>query len=490
MGVMIDRRWINWGLVAAPAAAAPMALWLTQDGTRPGLVYLAMAPIVYAAGLSGGLTTALGSTFVGLLTLSGLLVFRGGDPPWLASAIFAALGLIAGLSGDRLARVSRRAADANRELRRREAHLESILDSVPDAMVVIDDQGLIRSFSPGAERLFGYSTAEVFERNVSMLMPSPYREQHDGYLERYRRTGERRIIGIGRVVSGERKDGSTFPMELAVGEVEGLGERLFTGFVRDLSERQQTEARLHELQDELVHVTRLTALGEMSSTLAHELNQPLSAISNYLSGLTLMADQPEGLSSKKARDILARTSEQTHRAGEIIRRLRNFVAKGEAEPRLESLSKLIEEAVALAFVGGKELGVRLQVRLDPKLDDVLVDKVQIQQVLLNLIRNAIDAMDEAPVRELAITVTAVDPDFARVSVADTGGGVAGDLADQLFQPFVTSKRTGMGVGLSISRTIVETHGGRIWFEPNPGGGTVFHFTLQRAHLEEDANDGD
>ena len=488
MGVMIDRRWINWGLVAAPAAGAPMALWLTQDGTRPGLVYLAMAPIVYAAGLSGGLTTALGSTFVGLLTLSGLLVFRGGDPPWLASAIFAALGLIAGLSGDRLARVSRRAADANRELRRREAHLESILDSVPDAMVVIDDQGLIRSFSPGAERLFGYSTAEVFERNVSMLMPSPYREQHDGYLERYRRTGERRIIGIGRVVSGERKDGSTFPMELAVGEVEGLGERLFTGFVRDLSERQQTEARLHELQDELVHVTRLTALGEMSSTLAHELNQPLSAISNYLSGLTLMADQPEGLSSKKARDILARTSEQTHRAGEIIRRLRNFVAKGEAEPRLESLSKLIEEAVALAFVGGKELGVRLQVRLDPKLDDVLVDKVQIQQVLLNLIRNAMEAMAVSERRELLIRSERAEGDFVRIVVTDTGPGLPDEVLSHLFQPFVTTKAHGMGVGLSICRTIVESHGGRIQASNLPDGGARFELTLPLLDDDEQADE--
>ena len=321
-----------------------------------------------------------------------------------------------------------------------------------------------------------------------MLMPSPYREQHDGYLERYRRTGERRIIGIGRVVSGERKDGSTFPMELAVGEVEGLGERLFTGFVRDLSERQQTEARLHELQDELVHVTRLTALGEMSSTLAHELNQPLSAISNYLSGLTLMADQPEGLSSKKARDILARTSEQTHRAGEIIRRLRNFVAKGEAEPRLESLSKLIEEAVALAFVGGKELGVRLQVRLDPKLDDVLVDKVQIQQVLLNLIRNAMEAMAVSERRELLIRSERAEGDFVRIVVTDTGPGLPDEVLSHLFQPFVTTKAHGMGVGLSICRTIVESHGGRIQASNLPDGGARFELTLPLLDDDEQADE--
>ena len=166
----------------------------------------------------------------------------------------------------------------------REAHLQSILDTVPEAMIVIDERGFIQSFSSAAERLFGCQAAEVIGRNVSILMPTPYRENHDGYLLRYMTTGERRIIGIGRVVVGQRKDGSTFPMELAVGEMKSGDQRYFTGFIRDLTERQQTEARLQELQSELVHISRLTAMGEMASTLAHELNQPLSAIANYLKG--------------------------------------------------------------------------------------------------------------------------------------------------------------------------------------------------------------
>ena len=237
-----------------------------------------------------------------------------------------------------------------------------------------------------------HKPAEVLGKNIKMLMPSPYRESHDSFLERYLRTGERRIIGIGRVVVGERKDGSTFPMELAVGEMKSGNQRFFTGFIRDLTERQQTEARLQELQSELVHISRLTAMGEMASTLAHELNQPLSAIANYLKGSQRLLADSSDEHSVTLRDALGLASEQALRAGQIIRRLRDFVARGESERRVESLTKLVEEASALALVGIKEQGVRVRFQFDPAIDLVLVDKVQIQQVLLNLIRNAIEAM--------------------------------------------------------------------------------------------------
>ncbi len=187
-----------------------------------------------------------------------------------------------------------------------------------------------------------------------MLMPSPYREKHDGYLERYLTTGERRIIGIGRVVVGERKDGSTFPMELAVGEMRSSDQRFFTGFIRDLTERQKTEARLQELQSELVHISRLTAMGEMASTLAHELNQPLSAIANYLKGSRRLLEGKDDERSVMMRDALDKAADQALRAGQIIRRLRDFVARGESERRVESVAKLVEEASALALVGAKE----------------------------------------------------------------------------------------------------------------------------------------
>jgi two-component system sensor kinase FixL len=383
-------------------------------------------------------------------------------------------------------RAGARSATAHAELAEREAHLRSILETIPEAMIVIDEGGLMRSFSHAAERLFGWRSEEVIGRNVNMLMPEPYRAQHDGYLERYYRTGERRIIGIGRVVVGERRDGSTFPMELAVGEMRGKSGRFFTGFIRDLTERQETETRLQELQSELVHVSRLTALGEMASALAHELNQPLAAIANYLQGSDELLTR-EPLPKDKLQAALAKASDQAVRAGEIIRRLREFVARGETERRPESLAKLIEEASALALVGAKEHGVSIRYAMDRKVDLVLADRVQIQQVVLNLIRNAVDAMEDSPLRKLAISVRRSEGDQAEVSVADIGPGIGPEIADQLFQPFITTKRHGMGVGLSISRTIVEAHGGRLWAESNPEGGATFRFTLRTVNPEEVEN---
>src|SRR5690606_9803348 len=251
------------------------------------------------------------------------------------------------------------------------------------AMIVTDEQGLIQSFSVAAERLFGLSAAEAVGRNVSILMPSPYREKHDAYIERYLKTGERRIIGIGRVVVGQRSDGSTFPMELAVGEMVSGGARYFTGFIRDLTERQKTEARLQELQAELVHMSRYTALGEMASTLAHEINQPLTAITNYLKGCHRLLAQMEGERIALLRDGVGQAAEQALRAGQIIRHLRDFVARGESEQCRENLPKLIEEASALALVGAREKGVRVTFNLDPAATHIFADRIQIQQVLLN-----------------------------------------------------------------------------------------------------------
>jgi two-component system sensor kinase FixL len=373
---------------------------------------------------------------------------------------------------------------AEQDLFAREAHLNSILETVPDAMIVIDDRGKMQSFSTAAERLFGYRAGEVLGQNVKILMPSPYREAHDGYLERYERTGERRIIGIGRVVVGERKDGSTFPMELSVGEMRSSNARYFTGFIRDLTERQRTDARLQELQAELVHISRLTAMGEMASALAHELNQPLSAIANYMKGSRRLLEARTDPEAAQVREAMNKAAEQSQRAGQIIRRLRDFVARGETERRVESLKKLVEEASALALVGAKEHGVRVTFHIDAAGDAVLVDKVQIQQILLNLIRNAVEAMDQSDRRELLIATRAQAAGLVEISVADSGPGIAPEIASQLFQPFVTTKPLGMGVGLSISRSIVESHGGHIRCEPNAGGGTVFRFTVPRATSEE------
>jgi two-component system, LuxR family, sensor kinase FixL len=370
------------------------------------------------------------------------------------------------------------------DLKGREAHLEAILATVPDAMIVIDERGAIQSFSTAAERLFGFAAQEMRGRNVSMLMPTPYRQEHDGYLARYLTTGERRIIGTGRVVVGQRRDGSTFPMELSVGEVFLEGKQQFVGFVRDLTQRQERERLLHEVQSELLHVSRLSTMGEMASALAHELNQPLSAMTNYLRGMRRLLDNSPDERAGMMRDALDKAAEQALRAGQVIQRLREFVARGETEKRIESVKKVVEEASALALLAAREQSVQVTLQFDPSIDLVLVDKVQIQQVLLNLLRNAIEAMQTSARRELVISTTPVADGLVAVNVADTGSGIAPDIVPKLFRPFVTTKPQGMGIGLSLSRTIIESHGGQITVQPNPEGGTIFGFTLRGVSAEE------
>ncbi|MDZ4690838.1 PAS domain S-box protein [Terricaulis sp.] len=470
-----QRPWIKPYALATLACAA-MALFavLVRQGVPDLSTALLFLPVVCSMAVMGGLGPGLATT-VASLVAARLIAPEQGE----VLIVFAAMGVVIALIGDRLFRTRRVEDNASRALAEREAHLLSIYDTAPDALIVIDEHGVMQSYSAAAERMFGWSASEVLGRNVKMLMPQPYRTQHDGYLDRYLDTGERRIIGIGRIVVGERKDGSTFPMELAVGEVRSERGRVFTGFVRDLTERQATETRLQELQSELVHMSRLSAMGEMASALAHELNQPLSAIANYLSGARRLLERA-GVDEPRAGDALEKAADQALRAGEIIRRLRDFLSRGEGERRLENLPKLVQEACALALVGAKEHGVRVRYALAHDVEVVLVDRVQVQQVILNLVRNAIDAMAEHPRRELLVETAAVDDGMAMVSVADTGPGVDETAAAKLFQPFVTTKASGMGVGLSISRTIVEAHGGRIWTEPNPGGGAVFRFTVRLA----------
>ncbi len=497
----------------APRAEAHRLLsadhWFSRPLTRYGLALLlvlvslavripldpligARAPFIFyfPAILVASVLGGVGPGLVATLLSAGLVLIQLGAPggldqPDLITTIaYAAVGIAISWVGELLLRARRQAASGTQEVLAREAHLQSILDTVPDAMIVIDETGTMHSFSAAAERLFGYYASEALGRNVSMLMPSPDREEHDGYLRRFLRTGERRIIGIGRVVVGQSKDGSTFPMELNVGEMRSGGRRYFTGFVRDLTERQKTEARLQELQSEVIHMSRLTAMGEMASTLAHELNQPLAAIANYHKGCRRMLEKRSDDDSLMLRGALDKAAEQAMRAGQIIRRLRDFVARGETDRRMESVRKLIEEASAIALVGAKERGVSVRYQLEPKADVVLVDRVQIQQVLLNLIRNAVEAMEESERRELVLSARRTADDAVVIAVSDTGSGIPEDLRTHLFQPFFTTKQHGMGVGLSISRTIIEAHGGELRAEPNPGGGTVFRMRLPAVTDEE------
>lgn len=376
---------------------------------------------------------------------------------------------------------------AETALARSELHLRSILATVPDAMIVIDERATILSFSVAAERLFGWAEAEVLGKNVEVLMPSPDRERHDDYVSHYVATGEKRIIGIGRIVSGQRRDGTVFPMELAVGEAASEGHRIFTGFIRDLSDQQRAELRLKELQSELIHVSRLSAMGTMASTLAHELNQPLAAITYLMQGARELVGDPGEDAQAMLREALEESAKEALRAGNIVRRLREFVARGEVEKRVEALDDLIDDASRLALIGARERGIRTFFDLDREVRHVLVDRVQIQQVLVNLLRNAVEAMWGCKTCDLTISSQAEADGMVRIAVSDTGSGITEDMLPRLFDAFATTKENGMGLGLSICRTIVEAHGGRIWAEPRDGGGTIFNFTLMTAEVE--AEDG-
>lgn len=396
----------------------------------------------------------------------------------VGAVAFAGLGLTCVFSLSRRLRENRAFATGTAEtLRERDAHLQSILDTVLDAMVVIDRDGKMLSFNGSAVRQFGYSAEEALGQNVSILMPSPYREQHDGYMDRYLATGEKRIIGIDRLVVGRRKDGSTFPMKLAVGEMRRGNRIYFTGFIRDLTEREQSAAMLDQARSELARLARLNELGEMASTLAHELNQPLSAIANYVQGSQRMLDRIEGEVPPTLRNALEETAKQALRAGDIIRHLREFVTRGDTDKEPADLNQLIEQAGTLALVGSQERSIKSVFDFSAGGRMVMADRVQIQQVLINLMRNAMEAMRDSERKELTVRTRWLEGGRMQVEVEDTGPGISDEIAPQLFQPFVTSKTHGMGIGLSISKRIIETHGGELTVSRNAAGGATFAFAL-------------
>lgn len=355
-----------------------------------------------------------------------------------------------------------------------DALFQTLITTAVDGIMVIDEFGHVRVYNRACETLFGYKPDEVIGRNVKMLMPEPYRTEHDAYIERYKNTGEKRIIGIGREVVGRRKDGSTFPMYLSVGEGNVAGERIFVGIVHDVSDVQANVQRIQQLQNELFHSLRLNAMSQLSSALAHELNQPLAAVMNYMNAAKRSLDM--GASPDRLREMLDKAASQTARAGQIIRRMRDFIEKKEPNRQPEDLNGVVSEALALGVLDAADSNVDVKVDLASGIPPIPIDRVQIQQVMVNLMRNAVEAVQQSEQRELCVT-TRLDGDFAAVGVSDTGPGLPEEIAARLFQPFVSTKSQGLGMGLAICRTIVEAHGGRLWAEPNPGGGTAFHFVL-------------
>ena len=359
-----------------------------------------------------------------------------------------------------------------------QALLGSILATVPDALIVIDVRGQIVSFSAAAQRMFQYAESDVLGENISMLMPSPDREKHDGYIDHYLKTGERRIIGIGRLTSARRRDGSTFPIELSVGEVQDEGRPLFTGFIRDLTESQQAERRVADLQAELAHASRVTAMGTLASALAHEPNQPLTAIANYLEAGRDMLDADAPVDRELLREAMAESASQALRAGEIIRSLREFIRRGETIRQPEPLRGLLAEGAALAFIGVDSRGLDMDISVDPRVDKVLVNRVQLQQVIINLTKNAVEAMAGGGVLTLRVTG---DPESVTFHVGDTGIGIHPDVLPHIFEPFFSTKHqeSGVGLGLAVLYGIVQRHGGAVTVDSEPGRGTTFHMRIPR-----------
>lgn len=345
-----------------------------------------------------------------------------------------------------------------------ESQLKALVRTAVDGIMCIDRRGHVNLYNPACERIFGWTPDEVMGRNVTMLMPKRYAERHDGFIENYLNTGNARIIGIGREVEGLRKDGTEFPMDLSVGEFEDDGEPLFVGIVRDLTERVAAERRLRDLQGQLTHMGRVGAVAEMGSALAHELNQPLTAISLFLAA----SDRSLESDPEKARTLFARAQDEAQRAGDIVRRIRQMVERGDEERRVVDVSDIIAGAAELCSVvdaGGRAMIDTSGVA--PELT-VFADPTQIRQVMVNLIKNAIDATAGQEDRRIRVTASAEPSDYVAIDVEDSGPGVDPTVRPELFSPFVSSKPDGLGIGLSICRTIAESHGGNLDLVDEPG----------------------
>lgn len=365
------------------------------------------------------------------------------------------------------------------------AQYTALLNATVDAVIVIDESGRIETFNRAAEEIFGYSADEVTGKNISELMPQPYQGQHNRFIKKYRDTGKAKIIGIDRETIARRKNGEVFPIELAVGEAVTGNVRRFVGIVRDVTLRKDAEERIRQMGERLAYLGRVNTLGEMSAGIAHEINQPLAAIGAYAQAcrrLLAEVDQvPEDVD-----EALTRIDLEAQRAGEVIHRLRALASQTKVYRRPVDCNSVLADACELAELDVRAHHLELARDFGEALPRVYADAIQIQQILLNLIRNGIDAMEVGHPAEPRILVRTelADAETVRISVTDYGCGISPEVADRLFDPFFTTKPSGLGVGLSISKSIIEAHGGTVGFEANPAGGAVFQFTLPVAETEK------
>jgi len=361
--------------------------------------------------------------------------------------------------------------------------LDALMEAAADAIIIIDDRGVIARFNPAAETLFGYAEAEVRGRNVNLLMPQAESSRHDDYIRHYLQTGDARIIGKGREVTGLRRDGSLFPMHLSVGEIRQADGPRFVGIVRDLSEFRATQEQVRRLEEQLLHADRLVILGELTAGIAHEINQPLTAIAAYADAGCSLIHRAGGASNRDMQSICERIGEQSRRAGEVVQRLRKLVRSGTVARALHDINKIIENVLLLFEYETKNSNVELVFEPLEPIDRLFVDEIQIQQILVNLVKNGIDAIRAAGIPDGRVLITVEqEENEVRVSVLDNGPGVDAESQRRMFEAFFTTKPKGVGLGLAICKSIAAAHGGSLHYAPRSEGGSRFSLALPRRSI--------
>lgn len=355
---------------------------------------------------------------------------------------------------------------------------DALLDAAVDAIIIIDDSGIIKRFNRAAEKLFGYREKDICGSNIKRLMPEPHHSHHDGYLAGYLETGQASIIGHGREVSGLKSDGATFPMFLSVGEIKQPGGNYYVGIIKDLSEVRATQEQVRQLEEQLLHADRLVILGELTAGIAHEINQPLTAIAAYADAGRKMIERRPKEPGGDINTICERIGEQSRRAAEVVQRLRKLVRSGTVSKARHDMNQIIRNTLLLFEFEVKRTNIELLFYpLDP-LQDIYIDEIHIQQIMVNLVKNSIDAISHSGISNgrIEIRVRKEDSDLL-VSVRDNGPGVPKRLHDRLFESFFTTKPKGVGLGLSICKTIAGAHGGNLQYSQPAEGGSEFTLSL-------------
>ena len=354
---------------------------------------------------------------------------------------------------------------------RREGLLQSLLDNVLDGIITIDASGVIQSFNRPAEDIFGYAADEVIGQNISMMMPEPFRSEHDQYVSHYMKSGEAKIIGIGREVTGLRKDATTFPMDLAVSEFRLGGERMFTGIVRNITDRKR-------LEEQLIQSSKLASLGELVGGIAHEINNPASII--LMRAASLMREAKEEGCPADILDDIQVIQRQCEKVAQITSGLLAFSRQSPFDPREADTNRTITNAIGLVEHVIKNRGIMCELDLDADLPIATIDTARVEQVMLNLFNNAMDAMPSGGVLRVSSESSQEGGrDVIRIRVSDTGEGVPRENLDRLFDPFFTTKEVGKGtgLGLAISYGIAKDHDGNLQVESQVGAGATFTLTL-------------